>query len=136
MRHFLSLTVSMIFLIGPGLLLPQTPTNAGTAPRKNSLVGMWVAESAQARSNNCVLIAQEPDGTLIASSSGNRVNFTQLNTRFFTLEFHADSPSCCSHTFVGHLSKDRATFSGAWQSGPNQASLSETWRRVSQVSCH
>jgi hypothetical protein len=135
MRRFLSLTVSMI-LIGPGLLPPQTPTNSGTAPRKNSLVGVWVAVSAQAKFNNCVLIAQETDGTLIASSSGNRVKVTQLNTGFFTLEFHPDSPACCSHTFIGHLSKDRATFSGVWQSGPNQASLSETWRRVSQVSCH
>lgn len=135
MRNVAGLMVLVISLCTPGLSFAQTDADTALPVRKDPLIGLWKDASESPTQFGCLSIVQEPDGSLSGLSNGSRVHIVRSNPGFFSLEFNADSAVCCSHTFMGHLSKDRSTLSGSWQEGPNQASYKGSWQRAGGNSC-
>ena len=124
---------------------------------ENAMTGTWVSDSGGV--NGCVHVVQQLDGTLEGWSDGlqtpgldryanglkppdesheyygNLVKVAQMNRETFSIEFNAYGGLCCSHTFVGTVSADGATFDGGWQAGPNQMPFKATWSKVPGDSC-
>ena len=125
---------------------------------KSPFVGTWF-EQGGGMMNNCVHIAQQKDGTLVAWSDdiiipgrvryANGIQPTAQTREHYgeiakakldaadqiTVELRAYTAMCCPHPFTAKIAEDGTTLSGAWQSGPNQAPRAAEWKRMPSNSC-
>jgi hypothetical protein len=137
------------------VLLKRPASAAGTSA--SPFIGTWM--DPRAMMNNCLHIAQQPDGALTAWSDdlqtpgrmryangikpplqtfehyGEVAKATVDKSGQITVELRAYSPACCSHSFTARLSADGQSLSGVWAEGPNQSSRAAEWKKIPGLSC-
>ena len=130
---------------------------AGQSGNTSPIVGTWSEISGFGQ--GCIHIAQqapgeftgwsdsiEPPGTVRCASTipgphalfqhfGELMKIHLEDCGTVSFELYAYTPGCCSHTFVGKLTKDGALIHGTWPPGANQAPHDASWKKVPGDSC-
>jgi hypothetical protein len=53
-----------------------------------------------------------------------------FQTGVTSIELYADSPVCCSHTFLASSARNGTVMNANWASGPNQAPHRTVWKKM------
>ena len=139
-----------------GHVILRRPASAPET-KPSPFVGTWSSGGLEA--NGCVHILQGANGELIGWSDdiqltglfryakglkppeytieqyGILAGVEQVNRYTVSIEFQADTPMCCSHTFFGAISYDGSTLAVRWPEGVNQAPRNASWKKMLHDSC-